>query len=127
VLLTNTILARNTRPFGGKSSDCSGPVTSLGHNLIGDPTGCTITLEPTDLTGDPGLGTFTDNGTPGNGHLPLQRGNPALDAGNQACCPPTDQPGRRRIGPCDIGAMRFRDKDDRRPQDDPAAAAQASQ
>src|SRR5262245_37796818 len=51
-------------------SDCTGLVTSLGNNLIGNPTftGCTITLQPTDLTGDPGLGTFTDNGTPGNGH-----------------------------------------------------------
>jgi hypothetical protein len=101
-------------------------VTSLGHNLIGDPTGCAITLQPADLTGDPGLGTFTDNGTPGNGHIPLQRGSPAIDAGNNAFCPPTDQLGRRRIGPCDIGAMRFLDKDDRQHKDDPATAAQVS-
>src|SRR5215211_5918918 len=67
VFLTNTILAHNR---GGRC-DCVGPVISLGNNLIGDPTGCTIILQPTDLTGDPGLGDFTDNGTPGNGHFPL--------------------------------------------------------
>ncbi len=53
-------------------SDCFGPATSFGNNLIGDPSGCTMTLQPTDLTGDPGLGPFTDNGTPGNGHFPLR-------------------------------------------------------
>jgi hypothetical protein len=106
VILTNTILARNSNPPGGQPSDCSGPVTSLGTNLIGDPTGCTITLLPTDLTGDPGLGDFTDDGTPGNGHFRLLRRSPAIDAGNDAFCPPTDQLGRRRIT-CDIGAIRF--------------------
>jgi hypothetical protein len=117
IVLLNTILARNTAPQG---PDCRGVVTSLGTNLIGDPTGCTITLQPTDLTGDPGLGAFTDNGTPGNGHIPLRRGSPAIDAGNDAACPPTDQLGRRRVNIrkvgtsiCDIGAIEFRrhDKD----------------
>jgi hypothetical protein len=85
----------------------------LGHNLIGDPTGCTITLQPSDLTGDPGFGPFTDNGRPGNGHFPLLPTSQAIDAGNDALCPRTDQLGRRRIGPCDIGAITFRDRDDR--------------
>ena len=67
MILSNTILARN---HSGRR-DCVGPVTSLGNNLLGDPTGCAITLRPTDLTGDPGLGDFTDNGTPGNDHFPL--------------------------------------------------------
>jgi hypothetical protein len=40
VLLQNTIIARNDTRFG--TSDCSGPVTSLGNNLIGDPSECTI-------------------------------------------------------------------------------------
>jgi hypothetical protein len=86
------------------------PVNSLGTNLIGDPTGCAITLLPTDLTGDPGLGDFTDDGTPGNGHFPLLPGSPAIDAGNDAFCPPTDQLGQRRVGPCDIGAIEFKGK-----------------
>ena len=67
--------------------DCFGPLTSLGTNLIGDPTGCTITLQPTDLTGAPGLDTFKDNGRPGNGHFPLLPDSPATDTGNDAVCP----------------------------------------
>jgi hypothetical protein len=122
-VLVNTILARN-----GPRSDCRGTVTSLGTNLIGDPTGCTITLHPSDLTGDPGLDTFTDDGTPGNGHVPLLPTSQAIDTGNTAACPLTDQLGHRRIGPCDIGAIRFLDHSDvRRHDKDPATATQASQ
>jgi hypothetical protein len=36
---------------GGR--DGQGTVTSLDHNLLGDPTGCMIALQPNDLTGDP--------------------------------------------------------------------------
>ena len=108
-------------------------VTSLGHNLIGDPTGCTITLQRSDLTGDPGLDAFTDDATPGNGHFPLLPTSQAIDAGSDAVCPRKDQIGQRRIGPCDIGAIRFLDEDDRRHkeddqhEEDPAATAQESQ
>ena len=40
VLLQNTIIARNDTAATSAivPSDCSGPVTSLGNNLIGDPT-----------------------------------------------------------------------------------------
>jgi hypothetical protein len=130
VTLQNTILARSTTNFGGPVRDCTGPVTSLGHNLIGNPTGCTITLQPSDLTGDPGLGDFTDNGRPGNGHFPLLPTSQAIDAGSDAVCPRTDQLGRLRIGPCDIGAIEFRHRDDRQHDEeddhhdmDPATAA----
>jgi hypothetical protein len=37
----------------------------------------------------------------------------AIDAGSDAVCPRTDQLGRLRIGPCDIGAIAFRHRDDR--------------
>jgi hypothetical protein len=115
LVMLNTILARNTI-VQGIGPDCRGTVsgigqmTSLGTNLVGDPTGCPITLLPTDRTGDPGLGDFTDDGTPGNGHFPLLPGSPAIAAGNDAFCPPTDQLGQRRVGPCDIGAIEFRGK-----------------
>lgn len=71
--LVNSILANNR---GRSAPDClpdffGQGLTSLGNNLIGDPTGCNITLLPTDLTGDPGLDVFTDDGTPGTGHFPL--------------------------------------------------------
>jgi len=85
VLLQNTIIARNEGgPFGTFPVDCSGPVTSLGNNLTGVCSG--ITPQPTDLTGDPGLGTFMDNGAPGNGHFPLLSTSQAIDAGNNAVC-----------------------------------------
>jgi hypothetical protein len=128
VVLLNTFLARNQfqLPGIGSGPDCSGPITSLGHNLIGDPTGCTITLQPTDLTGDPGLDTFTDDGTPGNGHFPLLPTSQAIDAGNDAVCPRTDQLGQRRIGRCDIGAIRFLDNADLLQDDDAAAPLQAT-
>jgi hypothetical protein len=111
MVLLNTILARNTTQQG---LDCVGTVTSLGTNLIGDPTGCTITLQPNDLTGDPGLDTFTDDGTPGNGHFPLLPTSQAIDAGNDAACPRTDQLGEPRVGPCDIGAIEFQGKHQKR-------------
>jgi hypothetical protein len=115
--LQNTLLARNVglnRPGqDSRGPDCLGVVLSLGHNLIGDPTGCTITLQPSDLTGDPGLGDFTDTDRPGQGHFPLLPTSQAIDAGNKAVCPRTDQLGRLRLGPCDIGAIEFRHRDDR--------------
>jgi hypothetical protein len=104
-VLVNTILARNTSEEG--VADCVGSVTSLGHNLIGDPTGCTITLQPSDLTGSPGLGSLVDDGTPGHAHLPLLASSRAINAGNDAACPPTDQLGQPRVGRCDIGAIEF--------------------
>jgi hypothetical protein len=108
VVLLNTILALNAAQI----PDCFGKVTSLGTNLVGDPTGCTITLQPTDLAGDPGLDSFTDDGTAGNGHFPLLPSSQAIDAGNRPACPRTDQLGQRRIGRCDIGATRFLDGSD---------------
>jgi hypothetical protein len=112
VALQNTILARNTVPMGpfSQGPDCFGPVTSLGNNLIGDPTGCTITLQLSDLTDDPGLDAFTDDGTPGNGHFPLLSTSQAINAGNPMACPKTDQLGEQRHRPCDIGAIEFQGK-----------------
>jgi hypothetical protein len=108
VQLQNTLLARNTAyTDSGTGADCAGVVTSLGDNLLGDPTGCTMTLLATDLTGDPGLDAFTDHGTPGNGHFPLLPESPAIDAGHDAACPETDQLGQPRVGPCDSGAIEF--------------------
>jgi hypothetical protein len=112
VTLQNTLLASNC--------GARGVVVSLGHNLIGDPTSCTITLQPSDLTGDPGLDAFTDNGKPGTGHFPLLPTSQAIDAGNDAVCPLRDQLGQRRVNipkvgasRCDIGAIEFPGKHDR--------------
>ena len=105
IALQNTIVALNT--IQGEARDCTGPVTSLGNNLIGELMGCDITPQPSDPPGDPGLGPFTDNGRPGQGHVPLLEGSPAIDAGNDALCSRTDQLGQPREGVCDIGAFEF--------------------
>jgi hypothetical protein len=91
--------------------DSGGVVTSLGTNLIGDRTGCTITLQSSDLEGDPGLAAFTDDGTPGNGHFPLLQTSRVIDVGNDTACPLTDQLGQPRVGQCDIGAIEFQSSD----------------
>jgi len=130
LIVQNTIIADNndTPPAPPPGvPDCFGPVTSLGNNLIGDLSGCDINLLPSDLTGDPGLGNFTDNGKPGNGYFPLLSTSQAIDAGNNAVCFRRDQLGKRRVGPCDIGAIRFLDGVDRKhkEQDDHQDTAQA--
>jgi hypothetical protein len=106
VTLQNTVLARNTN--GSRPPDCDGPITSLGTNLIGNTKGCTITLLPSDITGDPGLGAFVGIGTPGGGHNPLLATSPAIDAGNDAFCQRSDQLDQPRTGACDIGAVEFK-------------------
>jgi hypothetical protein len=119
-ILENTILAQNTVPPTGTGPDCvtmsgisPGQATSHGHNLIGDPTGCTISLAASDLTGDPGVGAFVDDGTPGRGHFPLLPASRAIDAipwGTNGCGTAvfSDQRGQARPQPaggaCDIGA-----------------------
>jgi hypothetical protein len=107
ITLRNTILAMNTIRFTTSESDCGGLIMSLDHNLIGTTTNCAVALQSNDLTGDPGLDTLADNGKPGNGHFPLLPTSRAIDAGNDAACPPTDQLGTPRIGHCDIGAIEF--------------------
>lgn len=55
---------------------------------------------------DPLLGPLADNGGP-NKTMVLQPGSPAIDAGNNATCPGTDQRGiiRPQGSTCDIGAF----------------------
>jgi len=82
-------------------------VTNI-NNLVEDGT-CLA-----ELSGDPLLGPLADNGgDTGNGaplltHMLLD-GSPALDAGDDAACLPTDQRGvQRPLGShCDIGAVEF--------------------
>jgi len=117
-VLQNTILAHAiTEPL---LQDCRGSVTSLGNNVISEPVMCGITLQPGDLVGDPGLGAFTDDLTPGHGHFPLLRTSQAIDSGNDEVCPKRDQIGQLRKEPCDIGAIEFREKKrhDDGPKDD---------
>jgi hypothetical protein len=111
VRLQNTIVAGNTVGSGGSvRSDCIGTITSLGNNFIGDPADCDINLQPSDLTGDPGLGTlveFGEDDAPGKVFYPVLAGSVVINRANSAACPKQDQLGNPRVGTCDIGAIEF--------------------
>lgn len=131
VSLRNSIVAAN-RDSNGTAPDCSGPMNSQGHNLVGNSTGCMITAGVGDQLGtaampvDPLLGDLLDNGgiTAGSnvgGQTPtviptlaLRMGSTAIDTGDLAppgsggtACEAADQRGvARPVGPaCDIGAF----------------------
>jgi len=111
VTLQNSILAGNE---GGSSPDCNSTISSLGYNLVGDTSNCTLTPTTGDLTAvDPNMGQLIGaSGTPM--YHPLLTGSPAIDAGNPGGCIDdqssllsTDQRGASRVGRCDIGAYEF--------------------
>jgi len=102
VAMHNTIAADNTATT---DPDLSGDFTTEGHNLIGDvgaATGFTVDANG-DLVGggsntviDPQLGPLADNGGPTLTHLPGPE-SPAIDTGENADAPATDQRGAERI------------------------------
>ena len=106
VTLTNSIVANST----GGNCGGAGSFASDGHNLE-DADTCGLTAEG-DLTDtEPLLGALADNGGPTQTHA-LLAGSPAVDAGDDSRCPPTDQRGASRpadgngdgTAVCDIGA-----------------------
>jgi uncharacterized repeat protein (TIGR01451 family) len=110
ISLANTIVAGNN-DRGGQAPDCSGTITSLGHNLIQSTTGCTITGDTSgNITGqDARLGPLVDNGGPTSTHA-LLAGSPAIDAASATGAPATDQRGvsRPQGNGFDIGAFELR-------------------
>jgi hypothetical protein len=108
VTIRNTIVAGNTAPT---SPDVLGLLDSGGHNLIGDGSGGDGFTD-TDLVGtpdqpvDPQLEPLGDYGGPTRTQRPLPS-SPAVDAGDNADAPATDQRGFARIvnGVIDIGAV----------------------
>lgn len=116
VNLKNSIVAGN---FGVYYPDCSAIISSLGYNLMGNNSGCTINPITGDLIGtstdpiNPALGPLQNNGGTSLTHA-LIANSPAIDAGNPAspgsggnACLSTDQRGiSRPVGTaCDIGAF----------------------
>ncbi len=105
VTLQNTVLAGNSALTG---PDCSGiPLTSAGHNIVGDTSGCGIAAGTGDqFNVDPLLSTYAI-GEPA--YHALQPNSPAIDAGDPATCLSMDQRGiaRPQGTICDIGAYEY--------------------
>jgi CSLREA domain-containing protein len=108
--VTNTLIAGNTAADGGP--DVFGYFTSKGFNLIGEMDGSTGFPATQDKTGTimkpliPKIGPLANNGGPTDTRA-LLAGSPAIDAGNTASAPATDQRGASRVGKSDIGAFEF--------------------
>ncbi len=101
---------RNTIVAGGCAGD--GTFTSQGHNLESKNT-CGFTHSTDKPNTDPQLAPLADNGGLGKTHA-LTPGSPAIDAGDNATCPKTDQRGIGRWDGdgdgkkvCDVGAYEY--------------------
>jgi hypothetical protein len=113
---TGVIQMRNTLITGNLSEnagpDCSGIISSIGYNLVGDISGCTVVITATDIISTPHtfLAPFADNGGDTWTHA-LMPGSRAIDAGScldsKGITVTVDQRGiARPIGvTCDIGAF----------------------
>lgn len=100
----NTIVAGNSGPAG--TSDCA-PVAMVtsDHNISSDAS-CLFTDAGSKQNTNPLLGGLANNGGETD-TLALQPSSPAIDAGTNAGCPPTDQRGvtRPQGTACDVGAF----------------------
>lgn len=98
--LKNTLL-RNSLAGG----NCSGTITSLGHNIDSGTT-CGFNQTGDQSSTNPLTAALANNGGPTQTHA-LQSGSPAINAGDNTGCPVTDQRGFLRLGGCDIGAFEY--------------------
>jgi hypothetical protein len=116
IVASNTLIAGNTSAGGGP--DCQGAIADGpgGHDLIGDPTGCSGLTDGEDGdhvgVADPGLGALASNGGPTD-TVSLQPSSPAIAGADPATCQAApifdlDQRGLQRRADtrntCDIGA-----------------------
>ncbi len=98
VKLTGVLLANAV-----SGVNCTGSVTSGGHNLDSDGS-CALAGEGDISNADPLLLALNDNGGDTLTHG-LGDGSPAIDAGPADGCPSLDQRFYTRSGRCDIGAF----------------------
>ncbi len=102
--LDNTIVAGNFST--GAADDAGGTFVGNGNNLIGNTAGSTGFSGSDLLNVNPMLSALANNGGPTLTHA-LLASSPAINAGNNAGAPVTDQRGLARIvaGVIDIGAF----------------------
>ena len=102
--LTNTIITGNHWYACEHWTAGTVQVISGGHNLVQDDSCNKVASDI--ITGNALIGPLADNGGPTLTHA-LLPGSPAIDAADDAACPPTDQRGvARPQGPhCDIGSF----------------------
>jgi CSLREA domain-containing protein len=109
IMFSNTIIANSLS--GGNCTAGSGIITDAGHNIDTDDT-CNLNPANGSLPNtNPLLGPLQDNGGPTWTHA-LSWYSPAIDAGDAAQCPATDQRGISRprdgdgdgLAVCDIGS-----------------------
>ncbi|HEX5837999.1 MAG TPA: right-handed parallel beta-helix repeat-containing protein, partial [Anaerolineales bacterium] len=105
-VITNSILYNNTQGTQVEIYNASGTPTVRYSIVEGGYTGTG------NLDQDPLLGALQDNGG-FTQTMALGSGSPAIEAGNDADCPATDQRGisRPQGAHCDIGAYEFVDND----------------
>lgn len=109
--LSAAIVANNL--VSGTVYNCDGPVVSSGHNLSDDAS-CSFTAAGDISNTDARLAPLGYYGGPTLTQIPLPN-SPAIDAGDNATCPPFDQRGISRPidgnrdgnADCDIGAVEF--------------------
>jgi beta-glucanase (GH16 family) len=102
--LTNTIITGNQWYACEKfASGTVGNVVSGGNNLVQDDSCNPVASDVINASAQ--IGPLADNGGPTLTHA-LLPGSPAIDAGNDAACPATDQRGitRPQGAHCDMGA-----------------------
>jgi hypothetical protein len=101
VNLTNSIVAENP---GG---DCSAPANTADHSLDSD--GSCGVASPLSSVNPLLSNSFTfpvlDGGTTPT--YPLQKGSPAIGAGDKSACEATDQRGFAFASPCDVGSEAY--------------------
>jgi hypothetical protein len=106
----NTILADNVDHNTLAYHDCfnanSSSNISLGHNVVEDPNNCAFAASGDETGIDPDLDALADNGGNTWTHALLE-GSLAIDGGDDAYCPATDQRGKIRFSPCDVGAYEY--------------------
>jgi hypothetical protein len=102
VMVRSTILSGNV--VGAGPGDCGGGAASTGGHNLESGTSCGFVTEMEGA--DPLLGPLADNGGPTATRMP-DAASRAIDAGDPATCPVTDQRGvSRPLGAaCDIGAV----------------------